>query len=147
MRNYLFQILIFWVTLSAPATAATASTTEDSSHKTFYWPSGSGAPYSKITFSELYCRCKNDLNMTNIGCYNTTNGVLTEKECLDKPYWGLVFLWWAVAAFLIGGATTTSFGIMSDIWKTIWFYGINKHPNLNQVVDINWKNEQYNQTK
>jgi hypothetical protein len=112
----------------------------ETSQRTIYWPSGSGAPYEKVKFSETICSCQNQLNMTQNGCLNMTSGELSAKKCVDKPYWGLVFVWWGVAAFLIGGATTTSFGIISDVWKTLWLKQ-RKNPTHYQVVDVNWRSD------
>jgi hypothetical protein len=116
---------------------------DEANHKTVYWPSGSGAPYEKITFSETICSCQNMLNLTHNGCLNSTSGEMSPKKCIDKPYWGLVFVWWGVAAFLIGGATTTSLGIISDVWKTVRLHGDNqqKNPAHHQVVDVNWRSD------
>lgn len=135
---------LIWALLvpSSLISASTTSNNQDITRKTLYWPSGSGAPYSKVSFSETICSCREGLNLTKYGCYNVTDGTTMNQSCVDKPYWGLVFIWWAVAAFLLGGATTTSFGIISDVWKTIWVYGIKRRPNSNQVVDINWTNDQ-----
>jgi hypothetical protein len=138
MKNFVFLYL------SLATLMISVTSQQDDSQKTFYWPSGSGAPYQKLSFSSEICSCKYDLNFTKSGCLNITSGLITPPQCIDKPYWGLVFVWWGVAAFLIGGATTTSFGLISDIWKTLWLLVGRKHkkPTSHQVVDVNWKNDQ-----
>lgn len=107
------------------------------------WPHGTNSPYNKIEFTYTSCHCSSSLNETTNGCLNITSGLITEQKCIDKPYWGIIFVWWGFAAFLIGGVTTTSFGIISDIYKTIKIYGFNSrsNPSMNQVVDINHKND------
>lgn len=113
-------------------------------HTSLTWPKGNNSPYKKLKFSENICYCSSLLNEINSGCLNITSGEIINKTCIDKPYWGLVFIWWGIAAFFIGGITTTSFTIISDLWKTIMIYCFNQRKNQysNQVVDVhNYKNE------
>jgi hypothetical protein len=139
-NGFMKNFLLLCLTLTTLIISTTSQ--QHDSHKTLYWPSGSGAPYQKLSFSSESCSCQKNLNLTKSGCFNITDGLITPPQCIDKPYWGLVFVWWGVAAFLIGGATTTSFGLISDICKTLWLFGRgHKNPTSNQVVDVNWKNE------
>jgi hypothetical protein len=48
------------------------------------------------------------------------------EKCSDQPFWGIVFVWWAFAAFLMGAATTTGFNVVKDIFKDLWMLSCGK---------------------
>ena len=59
------------------------------------------------------------------------------EQCTDEPYWGIVFVWWACAAFLIGAATTTGMSVALDIFKEAWLLSTSKSDSRPaQVQDV-----------
>mmetsp|Transcript_7107 Transcript_7107/g.10597 ORF Transcript_7107/g.10597 Transcript_7107/m.10597 type:complete len:133 (+) Transcript_7107:68-466(+) len=106
-----------------------------------YWQDGSGdAPFAKVKFTEKVCKCPDSLNTTLNGCQNTTSGKYYEENCDYKPYWGMVFVWWAGAAFLIGAATSSGLRVCTDVWSTfvvVFRNSICGKPN--QISDISSK--------
>jgi hypothetical protein len=69
---------------------------------------------------------------------NETSQIVYDKVCEEDPYWGVVFIWWASAAFLLGAATTTGVGVAKEVFTTIRLYGCSRdRSTVFQIADMN----------